>query len=423
MVIDGKKTIIEEQIEMLIQWSKEYPKVPIMSLTENRFIEQYPSESYEVIKKISTIVKIYTNIRALKSKGKLTEEQILSCKEGNVRGIFGYPKRIEELARICGLGEKDIDYIINNYVTIDNFKDLYRTGQLSKEDLLLAESIFRKVIDIDFVSSNRNYDNLFIGIFADIIKDKGVVLYSSKILEELLGKLDERERTVLERRFEKSDTLEAIGKDLGLSREAIRRIECSAKRKIIYDFAYTVYYDLENCCKEGLTPQEESIIIGLKDDIYSSPLIFANISYDSYKKMKMDDKRDDIIKALEFIKNMDEILKKRSTQEDLIKELMDTTIEKLGLSRRTYTCLARGGVHTVKEMLEKYEQKSFMKIRGIGSGCMEEIESKIREIESKITEYVMDGLRRQENVKDDTRSVWPENLENFPQNPHSFSEN
>ena len=56
----------------------------------------------------------------------------------------------------------------------------------------------------------------------------------SAIIDNALSTLKERERLVIELRFFRSpkETLEAIAKRLGVSRERIRQVECNAIRKL-----------------------------------------------------------------------------------------------------------------------------------------------------------------------------------------------
>ena len=69
---------------------------------------------------------ININIRKRKTQNKLTKKQFIKCKEGNVGGIFKYPTKVEKLAKKYGVTENNIDNILINYGTIENFYKVYK---------------------------------------------------------------------------------------------------------------------------------------------------------------------------------------------------------------------------------------------------------------------------------------------------------
>lgn len=82
------------------------------------------------------------------------------------------------------------------------------------------------------------------GKIADVVADEKAALPSDELsahvdldlMNELLGDLNEREMTILRRRYgldgEQEKTLEEIGVDYGLTRERIRQIESAALKKL-----------------------------------------------------------------------------------------------------------------------------------------------------------------------------------------------
>ena len=110
---------IEEKIDAIIEWNKQYP---VMRLDEDSHLyadwysleqderllrihdedELTDGERYDRIKNISErfekLKKYYDYVKQRKNQGKLTEVQISKCKEGNVRGVFGYPESTEKIA-------------------------------------------------------------------------------------------------------------------------------------------------------------------------------------------------------------------------------------------------------------------------------------------------------------------------------------
>ena len=57
----------------------------------------------------------------------------------------------------------------------------------------------------------------------------------------------------------------------------------------------------------------------------------------------------------------------------------ETTIEDLDLSVRSYNCLKRWGIHTLKD-LTSMTRDDMMKVRNLGRKSLKEVESKLKEI-------------------------------------------
>lgn len=65
-------------------------------------------------------------------------------------------------------------------------------------------------------------------------------------------------------------------------------------------------------------------------------------------------------------------------EEDRIR-ILDTTIEELDLSVRSYNCLKRASINTVGELVRKTEDE-MMKVRNLGKKSLEEVEQKLEEL-------------------------------------------
>lgn len=118
----------------------------------------------------------------------------------------------EEVAKILNI---DIKKIKNAYSWIKDTTSLdIIIGD--DEDVTIGTLIEDKSVESDFLSIEKKE--------------------TSEVIENVLNTLSEREKTVIIKRFglggHKAETLDEIGKSLGLSKERIRQIENSALRKL-----------------------------------------------------------------------------------------------------------------------------------------------------------------------------------------------
>ena len=59
--------------------------------------------------------------------------------------------------------------------------------------------------------------------------------------------------------------------------------------------------------------------------------------------------------------------------------LLETTIEELDLSVRSYNCLKRAGINTVEDLINKSEE-DMMKVRNLGRKSLEEVINKLNSL-------------------------------------------
>lgn len=67
------------------------------------------------------------------------------------------------------------------------------------------------------------------------------------------------------------------------------------------------------------------------------------------------------------------------TEEEQKDKVLEMTIEELDLSVRSYNCLKRAGINTVEELIQRTEE-DMMKVRNLGKKSLEEVTSKLAEL-------------------------------------------
>lgn len=393
------KTTIDDKIRRMKQWKGKYPeaklsisKIPYQSLRKYSITSEEYKTLYNEYKELQ---KYYKYLIERKHAGALSEEQILECRE---IGIFGYPSKVIKNAEEYKQQKKDINYIINNYQSLDNFRNLYRKMELPTKDYLLAKNIIRSSFDVDYSSNEGDYESLLNDILNNENKLK---IYSSRALNEILDSLELRESYVINSRYglngEKKKTLKELGEELNVSSERIRAIQQQVIRKL-RKTCYAVQYYFNVLCggeklseKEEiinfLNPEEQEMIRNLISKIDNSNVVYYNrkkeISQESIKD-------EEIVRGIEIIKGIKEISNKRmenvneeNTQAQKREKVENEEDEILiqnyfDLPVAIYHSLIRSKVNTVGD-IKKLKIEDLYKMRNMGSKRCEELISILNE--------------------------------------------
>lgn len=175
-----------------------------------------------------------------------------------------------------------------------------------------------------------------------------VIEHFQERLEKVMEKhLIAKEEIVLDNTYISHKTLEEIGTEYGISRERVRQILIKALRKIkvhkkyfeIGELAYPEIYEKE---------QRDKYIEEIK----------SKWTYESAKEY---------------------IAEYEGTDEYKKQFLLDTPIEDLDFSFRTYNCLKRAYKNTLEDLIE-CEDVDLMKIRNLGRKSLKEIVDKVHSL-------------------------------------------
>ncbi len=361
---------IDEKIDSLVEWRKKYPKIKIVPMAIEIELRKYAKtedEFRKIQEEYKRMQRYYDYVRYRKYQGKLNEEQMQKCKEGEVGGVFGYSTKIEELAKKYGIAEKDVDYLLTEYGTMDNAYEMYNKGETYSETL---ERIIKDAIDVNN-NHNRGYDMLWCALG---MPKEGEYFYSSEEMKKLIDKqLTEKWKIVLEKRFglvddTKPKKSKEIGVEIGVTRARIEEIEKSALRRlkrnpkrmsevIKYSFKYS---------PEFITDKERAQIEKIKKDI----------------RLQNGDLSENLKKLEEF----ERIIEKRMStlnsskiglDQKLGDKIDELKVENLDFTIITFKCLKKAGINSLYD-LTQMTRKEVMRISGLGPKRLDEIVAKMQ---------------------------------------------
>lgn len=193
---------------------------------------------------------------------------------------------------------------------------------------------------------NGENDDSYLRTNADEDCETPTSYYSPGIIEEVMNKvLSERENKVLQMRYQWGMTLEEAGKQCGVTRERIRQVEAKAIRKLRF-------HRREIRC------------------VQESELIESQNEAEHYKAQA------EYLQAeLDKIRN---ITPEQRTEAEKKGTFLETSIDELDLSVRSYSCCKRAGINTLGDLCGK-TYTEMQKVRNLGKKSLQEIENKMNE--------------------------------------------
>ena len=197
---------------------------------------------------------------------------------------------------------------------------------------------------------NGENDDSYLRTNADEDYQEPKKYYSPGIMEDVMSiVLTERENKILQMRYEWGMSLEEAGKECGVTRERIRQVEAKAIRKL-----RSHRYEIR------CVPEAE--------------LRKATNEVEHYKAQA------EYLQAeLDKIRN---ITPEQRTEAEKKGTFLETSIDELDLSVRSYSCCKRAGINTLGDLCGK-TYTEMQKVRNLGK-------KSLQEIAQKMTEY---GLR------------------------------
>ena len=164
-------------------------------------------------------------------------------------------------------------------------------------------------------------------------------------------------------RYKFYNTLDAVAKELGVTRERIRQIEHKALRIMCYP-SYNEMLLISNRVKdlqEAVREQQHELELTLND----LKLEIANARTKIAK-----------IQSLFEYEDIKQKFKELELEEEFRRSKFEIAVEELELSVRSYNCLRRAGIRTVYDLIQKSEE-DMVKVRNLGRKSLKEIREKL----------------------------------------------
>lgn len=276
-----------------------------------------------------------------------------------MKNLESIGKRIDDLRKARGWSKEYLARQIN--VSNNSVCDHIRTGRMKIDYLikyaevlgcsgsdLLDDEIDLSEFEISTDLSEHYPYNLALAIMGGDCPKNRQMLYRVYVpnLINALNTLPEREKKVLELRFQKGMTLRRCGKYLDVSQERIRQIEARALRRMRHPLRY------RRCLMDTM----DKVVEMEKEN---SRIRLENV--------KLRDK----LKEMGYLSIKD-------TEPSEEPDWTSITVEDMELSVRSFNCLKRANINNLED-LSNMTYEEMMKVRNLGRKSIIEIMEKMKE--------------------------------------------
>lgn len=181
-----------------------------------------------------------------------------------------------------------------------------------------------------------------------------------------MANLTEREQTVLNQRFVQGMNYEESGKTFGVTRERIRQVEAKALRKLRRQ-------NVMELLRIGIASYWEKCVNDRAEEIAQKVIDGYRWKVDQEYNKRIEEKYQEIESDPDALLHMEQ------------SKLLQTPIDNLDLSVRSYNVLKRANIDTVED-LTKLTCEGLLRLRNMGRKSATEIEKKLHDMGLKLME-------------------------------------
>lgn len=280
---------LDEKIDMLTQWYKEYPTIHveynnIHAEISEKIAKQLQKVATETGMDLANLEEEYRKMQRYKqyvinrnSRNKLTEEQQKRCREANLGMIFGYPTRVIEQAKKYQIEVPTAFEVCSTFGSMEEFIKKYRAGELTDEEYkYYNKNLINNLIDSDNNSNSTKYDNLVREIFKG---QKNVIyIYSSSKLEDALKTLKGEYESIIRKRFGIDGSVvsdRGIAREKGVSHQAIEQQRKRALNNLKEQRRVFIILSSDNIAENiDAKGEEKQVIDAIEEKLWDSGLFF-----------------------------------------------------------------------------------------------------------------------------------------------------